>query len=159
MSKIFNIDYNTLVRWLVPVALRNARMLAWLQALLWPVVTLYQAFRRNRDANLYRLSITPQVCYLEKMLNDRFDNSERRIHIDDAIDRPPVYLYQDDEQKPVYLASAPLSQPLYLETEFGLNLDDFVVWVHSSIIFEFNEMRSLVNLYKLAGTRFSIQFY
>jgi hypothetical protein len=155
MSKIFNIDYNTLIRWLVPVPLRQPKMIAWLQALVWPVVQLYQAFRKNRDGNLYRLSITPQVCFLEKMLNDRFDNADRRIFIDDAIDRPPVYLYQDAEEKPVYLGT----RPLYQDTEFGINLDDFTVWVHSSIVFEFNEMRSLINLYKLAATRYSIQFY
>jgi hypothetical protein len=155
MEKVFNIDFNTLVRWLVPVPLRRAAMLAWLQALVWPVVQLYQAFRKNRTANLYRLSITPQVCYLEKMLNDRFDPQDRRIYIDDAIDRPPIPLFLDVEEKPVYLGT----RPLYRDNEFGINLDDFIVYVHKDIAFEVNEMRSLLLLYKLAGTRFSIQIY
>lgn len=155
MSNFFNIDYNTLVRWLLPVPLRKRLILAWLQALVWPVVLLYQAHRRYREANLYRLSISPQVCYLEKLLNDRYDRTDRRIYIDDAIDRPPLYLFQDAENKPVYLGS----RPLYRENEFGLNLDDFVVYVPVIVIFEFNEMRSLIDLYKLAGTRYSIQFF
>lgn len=155
MSKIFNINYNALIRWLVPVELREPVTMAWLQVINWPVIKLYQSFTRNRAANLYRLSITPQVCFLEKMLNDRFDNTDRRIYIDQAIERPPVYLYQDDELKPVYLNE----RPLYQDTEFAINLDDFVVYVHNEIIFEFNEMRSLIILYKLSGTQFSIQFY
>jgi hypothetical protein len=139
----------------VPVALRRPVTIAWLGVLLWPVIRLYQAFSRNRSANLYRLQITGQVCYLEKMLNDRYDPIDRRIYIDEAIERPPLYLYQDAESKPVYLGE----KPLYQDTEFGINLDDFIVFVHNEIIFEFNELRSLVNLYKLAGTRYSVQFY
>lgn len=155
MIRIFDINYNILVRWLTPVALRRALSPAWMGVLTWPVVRLYQAFRRNRSANMYRLQITGQVCFLEKMLNDRYDQTDRRIYIDDAIDRPPLYLYQDDENKPVYLGS----RPLYRDSEFSINLDDFVVFVHREIIFEFNELRGLVNAYKLAGTRYSVQFY
>lgn len=155
MSRIFDINYNTLIRWLVPVALRAPVTLAWLGVLCWPIIKLYQVFSRNRSANLYRLQITGQVCFLEKMLNDRYDPAERRIYISEATERPPLYLYQDAENKPVYLGE----MPLYQDTEFGINLDDFVVFVHNMIIFEFNEMRSLVNLYKLAGTRYSVQFY
>lgn len=137
------------------MALRRPVTIAWLGVLLWPVIRLYQVFSRNRLANLYRLQITGQVCYLEKMLNDRYDPVDRRIYIDEAIERPPLYLYQDAESKPVYLGE----KPLYQDTEFGINLDDFIVFVHNEIIFEFNELRSLVNLYKLAGTRYSVQFY
>jgi hypothetical protein len=155
MNKIFDINYNTLVRWLVPVPLRKPVMLAWLQALVWPVVQLYQAFRKNRAANLYRLAITPQVCYLEKMLNDRFDPQERRIRIDDTLDKPPVYLYIDAENKPVYLGS----KPLYRDTEFGLGLDDFLVMVPNGLVFEMAELRGLVMIYKLASMRFSVQYF
>lgn len=35
------------------------------------------------DKMHYDLSITPQVCFLEKILNDKYDDKERRIRIQD----------------------------------------------------------------------------
>jgi hypothetical protein len=48
----------------------------------------------------------------------------------------------------------------YLMNVSEMNLaNDFIVMVESSITFDANEMRSIVNYYKLAGKRFTIQIY
>lgn len=103
--------------------------------------------------------ITPQVCYLERLLNDRYDSELRRIKIDDGIFHLPIYIYQEDEIKPVYLFTEDENKPVYLYTdgEAGEVLDDFVVLVPVDIIFDMNEMKSLLNIYKLAGTKYTIQ--
>lgn len=159
MRKIFIIDFTKLVRLLIPVILRRLAHVAWLQALCFPVNFLYQLFLRNRDANLYRLKITPQVVFLERLLNDRYDISARRIRITDALDYDPVYLYQEPENKPAYLFTEGENKPVYLftEEEVGLQTVNFYVIVPRTIIFNENEMRALLDTYKLAGKTYKIQ--
>lgn len=155
---IFNIDYKKL-RWLVPQPLRLTGVMAAVNACVASVVFNYQFFLRNRNTNLYRLAITPQVCYLEKMLNDRFDFALRRIYIADAIWYSPWYLYQEPELKPQWLYQEPELKPIYVFTdgEAGLLQDDFVVFVPSTLVFNMPEMMGLLNIYKLGGIHYNIQ--
>ncbi len=159
MSKLFEVDLPKLVRLLVPPRMRKMKQVAWLQALTNPVNYLYQQFRRNRDANLYRLYITPQVVYMEKLLNDRYDISGRRIRIKDALVYDAEYLYQDQELKPLYIYKEEENKPVYLFTddEIGSDSVDFFVLVPPDLTFNENEMTALIDNYKLAGKRYKIQ--
>jgi hypothetical protein len=144
---------------MVPHVLRTHRMMSWMNALVSPVVTVYNLFLRYRNAKLYQLGITPQVCFLEKMLNDRFDPQDRRIYIGDGLRYDPIYIFQDDEEKPIWLYDESEAQPVYLYTdgETLLNGDDFIVYVNVLIPFNEIEMKALLNSYKLAGKRYKIQ--
>jgi hypothetical protein len=159
MSNSFEVDFPKLVRLLVPPRLRKIKHVTWLQALTNPVNYLYQQFRRNRDANLYRLYITPQVVYMEKLLNDRYDISGRRIRIKDALVFEPEYIYQEQELKPVYIYKEEENKPVYLFTdaEIGSDSVDFFVLVPPDLTYNENEMTALINNYKLAGKRYKIQ--
>lgn len=161
MSLIYDIDYRKLTRWLTPHVLRKARMMAWLNALVNPVVGVYRLFVRYRDAKLYQLAITPQVCYMEKMLNDRFDNTDRRIYIEDGQRFDPVYLFLEAENKPLYLYREVEAQPVYIYTpgETSENGNDFIVFVPAGLVYNATEMRALINQYKLAGKRYAIQTF
>lgn len=158
-AKVYNIDYNKLTAWLVPAYIRKSRLLAFLKVVVAGVSFLYQDFLRFRKARLYDLMITPQVCYLQMLLNDRYDFVQRRITITDGIDKPPFYIYRSDELKPKYIRrhSEALPRFIYTAGESGMLQDDFVIKVPVGIAFEQAEMRSLVKGYKLAGTRFKIQ--
>ena len=160
-ARIYDIKYNKLVAWLLPVPLRKAVHNAWLLALTSPVVKLYQALLRYRQAKLYQLTITPQVCYLQRMLNDRFDPTLRRILLSDGIWRQPWYVYQEAELKPRYLYTEAEDDPVitYTDSEAGQLPDDFVVYVPIGLIYDITEMRGLLNAYKLAGTRYKIESY
>ncbi|MCW3467647.1 hypothetical protein [Chitinophaga nivalis] len=159
MSKIFEINYPKLVRLLLPPRLRQPRQVAWLQALTTPVSYLFQQFRRNRNANIYRLKITPQVVYLEKLLNERYDISNRRIRITDAFSYEPWYIYQIAEDKPQFLYQPGEHKPVHLFTkdEIGQQTVDFYVTVPQHLEFNENEMRALLDNYKLAGKTYKIQ--
>lgn len=161
MNPIFDIDYGRLAAWLTPIPLRSARMLAWLRVQVSPVVVLYQAFGRNRTANLYGLGISPQVCYLEKLLNDRFDTGPRRIYIGDPQEQTGYYIYQDAEDKPLLLYTD-AEQPgitTYTDTEAGVSSIDFVVFVPVGLLFNRQELLALLDVYKLAGTSYLLNFY
>lgn len=154
---IYNINYGRLVVWLLPNALRKTRLIAYIEALIKPVTSAYLAFRHYRNARLYELAITPQVCYLEKMLNDRYDPLQRRICIVDSVDQDPQHIYLAAENKPVYLGV----KTIYTmgETSILYPFDFFVqVPVVLQGTFQVPEMLQLVNTYKLAGMRPVIQY-
>jgi len=155
---MISIDFRRLILWLLPVNLRTTVHDAWLRALYAPLRSIYSLFIARRDANLYWLFITPQVCYLEKMLNDRYDSAERRIYITDSTPVTPVYIYLEEEQKPVYIYTEEEQKPVYIYTEAEINAGraDFIVNVPASVSYNDREMQALLDRYKLAGKRYEI---
>lgn len=143
---------------LLPVRLRQSKIIAWLVVLTWPVQQLYTLFKTNRSANLYRLTITPQVVYLERLLNDRYDTAERRITITDAVYHDPIYIYTKAESKPKYLRKK--SEAVYMwmwqKMETALDPADFTISIPSNIQYQAPELRGIVDAYKLAGKTYSI---
>lgn len=158
--KRFNIDYVKLVLQRLPHELRVDEVIAFVNILAGPFVSLYNRLIAFKDSVVYKLTITPQVCFLEKMLNDRYDNVERRIYIEDGISTDPLFLYTRAEEQPIWLYTKAENQPIYLRTkgELGIFNFDFVVYVPSAIgAFNEPEMTALVEAYKLAGKKFKIQ--
>lgn len=158
-DKIYDIDFQKVVRWNLRRKKRKPGILALLNAMAKPVSLLYQDFLKYRKAKLYQLMITPQKCWLERLLNDRYDFTQRRVYIGDSVDKPPFYIYQSAELKPQFIYRRSENKPKYIYTggESGDLKDDFTVFVPLDISFELNEMISLVKVYKLAGTKFKIQ--
>lgn len=146
---------------MVPIRLRRPRFLAFATALVRPLESVRQSLLRFKAAKEYHLTITPQVCYLERLLNTRYDRRDRRIFIADGIDRPPLYIYARAENKSVFIYTRGEDQPVavYTRGESTYLLDDFIIWVPDSLDFDESEMTSLVKVYKLAGTKFKIQRY
>ncbi|RAJ75541.1 hypothetical protein CLV59_109155 [Chitinophaga dinghuensis] len=157
--KIFEIDYRRLVALLLPPGLRKSRMQAWLNALVYPVQLLYNDFKANRRNNLYRISITPQVCFLEKAINDRYDYVERRIRIADVLLKEVLFIYQRNENKPLMLYRRSDNRPLnlYLRTETNSVTVDFLVLLPSGLRYAEDEMRAFIDSYKLASKDYKIQ--
>lgn len=159
MSNIYDIVYTKINQWLTPPEQQQPKTLALLNAFVRPVLVKYQNFLLYRKAKLYELYITPQKCYLERLLNDRYDNVLRRIYIDDGVDKDPRYIYQVAELKPMFVYTKAEGQPQFIYTlgESGQFTNDFVIFCPQALAFEDAEMTSLVKVYKLAGTKFKIQ--
>jgi hypothetical protein len=150
------VDFRRLVTLMLPEMLRRDIHIAWLMMLMAPMRTVYGFFLGKRETNLYVLSITPQVCFLEKMLNDRYDPDARRIFIQSASsDRK--YLYRADEQKYLYLYLPAETEPVYIYSPAELLTADvdFMVCV-PHIAFNEAEMRALLDSYKLAGVNYAL---
>lgn len=158
-ASIFNIDYGKLVKLLLPVKLRQPVAIAWLRALTWPVQQLYTTFKNNRSANLYRLKITSQVVYLQRLLNDRYDVADRRIQIVDAAFHDPLWLFTDDEEKPIWMYTDEENQPLWLFRDQETNVDpaDFNIKIPADIQFKEPELRAMIDANKLPGKTYSIE--
>lgn len=155
---IYIIDLEKLAHWIVPVRWRLPRMMVWVKAMAITWIDLFNRFVSYRAWVKYNLLVTPQVCYLKKALNDRYDFIQRRIIIDDGDEQSPVYLFRRAENKQVYIFKRSEGKPVYLisrrETaQFGV---DFLVKVPSDISFDMAEMVTYLSGYKLATKTFSI---
>lgn len=160
----YNIDIKKLVLQLLPQIYRQPKHVAWLQALVQPLITLYALFNAFRNSTLYQLSITPQVCYLEKMLNDKYDVALRRIYIDEPPEIEGVPLYQEVEVKPqVLFTEAEVVDDefvLYQESESEIFSVDFIVVVPLALepTIDLNELTAILDAYKLTTKTYKVQF-
>ena len=156
--KIFNLDLNKLVKLLLPIFLRKEKIIAFLNALISPLVKLYNRFILNRNNNLYILDITPQVFSLEKMLNDRYDNVDRRIYISNGAFRDADYIYLEAEMRPKFISIQAENSPEYLHnrSEFGFIDETFIIHIPASLIDYMEEMEQMTDAFKLVSRTFKI---
>ncbi|ENA1765362.1 hypothetical protein [Flavobacterium psychrophilum] len=138
----------------LPINLRQPKNIAYVLALLEPVEWLYYKWLQKRDFDWYRLKHTGQVCKLRKVLNDNLDKSLRRIYIAQGTAFPRKYIYTKAENKPKYLGTYFIkSQDEYENT--GV---DFIVFVPTEIkTASIDQLKYLLNYYKLAGKRYKIE--
>jgi hypothetical protein len=148
----FNIDHNQLPEQLTPSEEKTPEGLSFVKALLKPIKTLYERFSFERKATLYKLTFSLQVIYLEKLLNDQFNNglpaytngAPTGIYIGKPLSnkRAPV-LRRKDEMRPKTLALWRKSDPFFnpaihkkivlrKKEEFQSNLK-FIVYVPFSV--------------------------
>ncbi len=159
-DKIYIIDYNKLIVWLLPTFLRRVKLFMWLQVLITPIRELYNNFLKYRKQVNYKLSHNSQVCYLQKVLNDAFDNELRRIYIENGVFLKALYVYTPKEELPVYIGT----EYIYSDEDLIGGQDDFIVNVpidlkpSSTIALEgiLSDMKGLINEYKLASKTYSI---
>lgn len=160
---MFKLNFKKLVSDLEPFFLRLLKHLAYLRSAAKPLKDINDSLIITRDKINFDLSFTGQKIYLQEILNQLFDTASRRIFIENQTDflldnfihfdveqKPPFFLHFEAEGKPPTFFS--------FETEYGLDFD-FVVFVPSTLTFDENEMRALVNKYRAAGRTFDIQTF
>lgn len=155
----YDVNFYRLATWITPKVFRKPNLAILIKSMVFPLIFIHNAFLRYRKAKLYQLAITPQVCYLERMLNDKYDYTQRRIQIGDAEWHLPIFLFQEDELKPVDIFQESEAKPVFLynDAESGDAKTDFIVFVPLDISFQEPEMRSTIDSYKLFGTTYTIQ--
>lgn len=159
-SKVYDIDFNSLVVHYLPMGLRKPKIIAWLRCLVKPVVNLHTRFRNYRREAIYKIEHTPQVFSLESVLNDAFDVQLRRIYIGDGAYRDGVYFYNPEENKPVPFYNPEENKSVYFFEGGQLySLDtDFVVQVPFALSEALEiRMRSLIDFYRLPDKTYRIQ--
>ena len=162
---MFNINYDTIIKLLLPVGLRKEAMVAYLNAMLRPLKNLYNTFSSYRLNVLIKITHTGQVMYLEHLLNQEFNTLSNTIYISDSDnDRIDDYLYNaGDGQTPMYLYNAfETETPEYIYNGVEYNaIDDFIINIPDSIdpLPTTTEVRRLVERYRQAGKQYSINYY
>ena len=150
----YNIDFNKLVVLNQPTFLRKNIMVAFLRALIEPIKKLYYLWFIFRTANLYKLEHTGQVCYLRKVLNDRFDPSQRRIYIGNGNKYDRQYIYTTPELKPKFIGT----MYLHPRSDYADTGVDFIVYAPAELLDTTNyEMKALIEFYKEGAKRYKIE--
>lgn len=175
---MYNIDFRNIASLLLPPFLRKVKTKDWLFSLLKPLIDIYELFIAFRLLTIQKLSFTGQVIYLEKLLNDKYDEDDRGIFISEGTDMEYVYVGNVTENQPVFIGNKAeytlddndvyvdiydASNAIYIgnKAEFYVQ-DDFIVNVPQAIYDELvsghilDGMKALINLYKLAGKNYTI---
>jgi len=160
MRPIYNLSYRRLVVLLLPMLLRKSLVVAFLRAMVTPVSILQGDFNFFRRQTAYDLSINGQVCFLEKMLNDNFDDYDRRIYIDDANSFQRLFIYTREENNPIKLYTREENKPIYLfnPEDFADGGFDFYIVLNGVILTEQQlvYMRILTDKYKIVTKKYKI---
>lgn len=150
--RIFELNLRRLVILLLPTFLRKARLVAWLQILIAPLEQLQYSFNQKRNSDLITLTHNGQKCYLRKILNDNFDQTLRRIRIEDMTHFNAVYIYTEAENQPVYLEE----KYLYTSGEMQVSGVNFSVRIPNTLRARNVEIKALIEAYKIASKRYII---
>ena len=160
---MFNVNFHKIQQLLLPVALRQPRLIAYLKVLAKPLITLFNSFTTYRLYVLDAITHTGQVIYLEHLLNKLYDPIGKHIKIIDSTDpRPDKFVFNDAEgQAPIFIYNtienkAPVF--FYNQHEFDNN-NDFIVRVPTYLFSAMQQIPATVHKYRQAGKRFTIQTY
>ena len=154
---MFKINFTKLVQWLLPSFLRNANLVIFVMAANKGLRDSYDKFLVYRDSALYRLNHNSQVCYLQAVLNDYFDQVLRRIRITDFSSYGATYVWVDTDSDSTHWKFVSETESIYFyNDDVGI---DFSVQVPKDKFTDSSSMahlKALVNYYKLAGKQYSI---
>ena len=161
---MFSIDFQQLAIQILAYFMRTPFQMDWMFSFSIGLTNLYNDFIIFSSEILYELGITYQVCYLEKVLNDKFNGGDAAYTFDNStftyspkagsiyiIDNPDLientYLWTDGEigivsgVNPWYLWTdaevdiAPGANPFYLWTDAEvLTSQSFVVMIPTTLI-------------------------
>ena len=166
MYQMFNIDFKKLAVLLIPTFLREPKHIAFVECFINPITEIQREFLDLRAKDIYKLNHTPQVCSLERMLNDHFDISQRRIRIGEVLSNEPFFIFKESENTPKYIDETNI---IYLNrysanagngNEFTVYLP-YDIWNEQKTEVELGEYRyyrieALLDFYKLAGKKYKI---
>ena len=161
--KLFEIDYKRLIVLLLPTFLRKETTVTFLRIMTLPVVSLYNQFTTNRNANLYRLQNNGQVCYLRRLLNDAFPEANGKIQIKDGTATGNWLYAWDKDYDPYnyYLLIADSGTMFWNKDTILEGVSNFTVVVPASFAGKTNDIAkiiSLVNEYKLLSKSYNIVY-
>lgn len=150
---MFDLIIDTIVEWVNITFLRKEKYLALINCAVKPVKDTLESLRALRTRTKYRLIHNGQICYLQAVLNDRYDNLLRRIYIEDGEVNGGTYVFTPGEELPLYLQTY-----IYSYDDWYLNGEYFVVVFPIDFDLELykNEIRAIIDEYKLATKKYII---
>lgn len=146
---VYDVKIKRLALLLLPTALRKPLVAAFMQSAVQGCSVLHGEFMRWRDDKDYRLWHNGQVCHLRAVLNDTFDQTERRITV-------------DDEDRHILLPVRGGGKAFIINRRGygGVSGFDFWVSVPYALMGKIDETRlaAVVSTYKLASKRWTINY-
>jgi hypothetical protein len=141
----------------VPPRERKPRFLAWLKVFISYLGKIKDALEVFWEETIEDVMMTPQIIYLEHLLNTRYERNPWDIFIGDGFDLGPWFFTDNLPGDPEFYWDQDDS---YLWTNNDVvNNVDFVVNVPDAVESAIPVIAGLVQKYKLAGKIFVIQIY
>ena len=162
MSK-YDVNFKRLVLLMLPTFWRKPLLATIAYAAVSPLNYLHTKFVLFQRSTDYRLTHNGQVCYLRAVLNDQFDPIERRITItEDAGNVGPLMLWQRSEERAQLLPMRETWQAFIVNRRGFEGINSFDFWVNIPVVLleavDITRLKAIVNTYKLASKRFSINY-
>ncbi len=159
--KAIEIDIKKWVIMLLPTFLRGRCLVAFVQVLAQPLLTLYSNFLNSREENIYDLSHTGQTCLLRDVLNDYFDVDSFQI-VDCAVEGEWVVVYDETDllSDQHVIVSDEDSVMVYDEDLLHVPVGSFIVYVPKEVCEDvindtavMPRIRALVEKYRLVSRK------
>lgn len=159
----YDISVKRLALLLLPTFWRRPLFAALAYAAVSPLQSLHTRFMRWRQDTDYRLRYNGQVCHLRAVLNDLFDPGERRITVtDNAENVGYISLPRRDADRSVRFPARGSGRGVILNRRGYGGVNGYDFWVNLPIALygkvDLAQVAGVVNTYKLASKRFSINF-
>jgi len=165
-NNIYIVDYNALIRQLLPSILRKLKLIAFIKSLIAPIITLYSDFIVFKDQAIYKSEHNGSVTLLQKALNDAFDPTNRGIYINNALLLDSEHYYDESNGDPLYFFDELQGPPQFFYDPEGYNVygSDFTVFLPGSIRPTISneenrliiKISGLLDYYKIYGTKYTI---
>lgn len=164
MTGKYDVDYRRLGLLLLPMTLRRPRLTALVQVLMAPLVRLGRELTDYRALKAYRLGHNGQTCRLRAVLNDRFDPVLRGIRITEAegtVASLRIFLRETERFTRIRRRDGEGQVCIYRRGFGGIGGLDFWVELPSRLrgVASEDEVRAVVNIYRLASKRFGLTYY
>lgn len=161
-NNYYNVNYSRLINLLLPPFLRKPVMVALGMAMMRPLDAQHREFMKYQSS--IDVQVYSQVCYMQGLLNDRFDYYDRRIIVRNIeIDYQSNLIrdkrYSDRKTYPAKEYNPPY---LFMRKGFiGADKHDFEIVLPKGFELSINEMnvlQRLVNTNKLASKYYKITY-
>lgn len=163
-DETFNVNIKRLALLVLPTWLRRPLVGALIYAGVTPLGRLAQELRKYRNTTHYRLKHNGQVCKLRGVLNDEFDPALRRITVEDRDSATMIeaaIIYRREVARWVMVPCRGFGAAIIHREGFsGTSGYDFWVNVPDELRTAGIEtrMRAIINTYKLASKRYTINY-
>lgn len=159
----YDINVKRLALLLLPTFWRKPLLSALAYAAVSPLQWLHTQFMRWKCDTDYRLRYNGQVCHLRAVLNDLFDPIDRRITItDNAENVGYIVLHRRDTDRSVRFPARDSGRAVILNRRGYGGVNGYDFWVNLPVALygkvDLAQVAGVVNTYKLASKRFSINF-
>ncbi len=155
---MININFITFIEQLTPPVHRRIEVISFIKAAFAPLTQLKSFFFSFFNTVECNLTWNGQVCMLEHLLNNEFDEVDRTIYITDAQNISSSFLFNDaenNEDSHIFNESEG-ADPYYVYNATEVSQYHFVVNIPAAVTYNEDQLKFYVNKYKLAGKRWKI---
>lgn len=138
---------------MTPPLLRKSLLMAFIRALLRPLVRLMREFQDLRAQSKKALLPSGQVRAIEGAIVDKYHLHSGDVYITEPEDKT-LYLYHEREGA----GALELPQTIYYEHE-NPNKTDFTIHLPDHLEKYKDDITRLIEIYRPAGRKYTIQYY